>query len=126
MFKLLYILLVVALLTISCQNINEEKTEFKKDVALNDSMLICDDSIKNSAPVLIYFKQSDCKINCKLEEKILNQYYTHDTLNIKIASIQDCGVKYTVEIDTFKNETLNFKITNNTGISQECYCVNLY
>jgi len=123
MNKHFYILFFAVLLTVSCMNEKEDETKLQNDVVQNDSVLISNDSINFSNPELIYFKQNECIIDCELEEQIIDNYYKHDTLFIKIASIQDCSAKHSVEIESYKDEILNFKVINKTGSFADCYCL---
>jgi TonB family protein len=74
-------------------------------------------------PTLIWFKQSECKSNCK---NFFQQTLSHDTLSLKFSSVLDCGVKYDLEIESKKDRTLHIKTINRTGVIEECYCLYVF
>jgi len=122
MKKAILYLLVICLF--SCTGRVKEKNKDKiQNFSNKDTTHITKTTINNSDPEIIYFKQSECNSNCEFKGKLLNQYYRHDTLYLKIASIHTCSTKFSGVIDYFKKGILNINLKLISGSDLNCDCV---
>lgn len=126
MYRQFYIWTFIVFLVFSCQD-NTNKINNIQPKQLVDSTNQVDSVKKKcSVPELISYKQSECKTNCELRGRIIQSRIFHDTLLLKVATVLDCGVNYTIEIETSNEGSLNIKPINNTGSNLDCYCLYIF